>query len=294
MRAEPADEAPHAPGPEAEWSDVWHLDAATPDGVGLTVRLELYPNEQRAWYWTYLVLPTLPGPVVVRDHDVPLPRRSLTVRAEGLWAELWCETPLEHWTYGLEAFAVRLDDPADALTGEIGERLPVGLDLEWEVDGPIHVHRPDWSVRGYVETGSVHGEVLLGGERLELDAQGAYQRSWGRRERHDTGAWSIACAGAPLKSYVAGSADGLVDGFVECGARHRSTVTGARREAHAGAARIVLDDDIELEVDVLMDAPVPIDATTALGRSLCRFRVGDAAASGWSAVNVRRSDRLTP
>ena len=54
--------------------------------------------------------PTLAGPVVVRDHEVPLPRQGLEVRAEGLWCELWCETPLEHWTYGLEAFAVQLDD----------------------------------------------------------------------------------------------------------------------------------------------------------------------------------------
>jgi hypothetical protein len=293
MTPERADEAPHAPGPETEWSDAWHLDAATSEGVGLTIRLESYPNEQRAWYWTYLVLPTLPGPVVVRDHEVPLPRRTLTVRAEGLWAELWCETPLEHWTYGLEAFAVLLDDPADALTGEIGERIPIGLDLEWEVGAPIHVHRDDWTVEGYVEAGVVHGEVLFGRERLELDAHGAYQRSWGRRNRRDTGAWSIAAASSALTMYVAASSDGRVDGFVECGARPRSTVTHARREAHAGAARVVVDDDIEVEVDVLMAAPVPIDAATALDRALCRFRVGDAVAVGWSTVHASRSERIT-
>ena len=105
------------------------------------LRLECYPNQKTAWFWTYLVLPTLTGPVVVRDHEVPLPRQGLEVRAEGLWCELWCETPLEHWTYGLEAFAVNLEAPEDALTGEIGERIPIGLDLEWEIDGPIHAHR---------------------------------------------------------------------------------------------------------------------------------------------------------
>ena len=74
-----------------------------------------------------LALPDIPqaypaaGPVVVRDHEVPLPRQGLEVRAEGLWSELWCEAPLDHWTCGLEAFAVRLDDPDDARTGEIGD-----------------------------------------------------------------------------------------------------------------------------------------------------------------------------
>ena len=40
------------------------------------------------------------------------PRQGLEVRADGLWGELMCETPLEHWSYGLEAFGVALDDPA--------------------------------------------------------------------------------------------------------------------------------------------------------------------------------------
>ena len=83
-----ADEAAHAPGPGTWWSDAWHLDATTRDGIGLSLRLECYPNQRAAWFWTYLVLPNLTGPVVVRDHEVPLPRQGLEVRAEGLWCEL--------------------------------------------------------------------------------------------------------------------------------------------------------------------------------------------------------------
>ena len=52
--------------------------------------------------------------VAVRDHEVPLPRTGLEVRADGLWGELVCETPLEHWSIGLEAFGLGYDDPADA------------------------------------------------------------------------------------------------------------------------------------------------------------------------------------
>jgi hypothetical protein len=143
----------------------WHLDFARDDGLAGFVRLELREIEHVAWYWTYLVgLPGVGGIVVVRDHEVPLPRQgraSLEIRADGLWAELWCETPGEHWTFGLEAFGVRLDTAEEALHagGEIGERVPVGLDLEWESTERA-------------AAGVVHGDVLVGRERWAIDAAG--------------------------------------------------------------------------------------------------------------------------
>src|SRR3954447_21508889 len=136
----PADERRHAPGPAASWTEWWALDFARDDGFGGFLRAALYPNRRAAWYWAYVVTPESGGPIVVRDHEVSLPRNeNLELRAEGLWADNTCETPFEHWTYGLEAFGVRLDDPADALAGEIGERLPVGWDLEWELLAPPFV-----------------------------------------------------------------------------------------------------------------------------------------------------------
>jgi hypothetical protein len=278
------DEARHEPGTARWWSDAWHLDAATHDGVGLTVRLDCYPNLGRAWYWTYLLLPDLRGPVVVRDDDVPLPRQGLEVRADGLWAELWCETPLEHWTYGLEAFAVRLDHPGDALRGELGERVPIGLDLEWEVEGPLHTHREDWPVRGYVEPGLVHGEVMLGRERFELDARGEYHRSWGVRDWRAAGSWSVACAGEDLALHVEGLTAGVVDGFVWRGGATADLVGSAHHEAHAGAARVVLDDTVVVDVEVLASAPVPIDRSAVVDRALCRYHVGEAIGNGWSST----------
>jgi hypothetical protein len=133
------------------------------DGIAGFVRLELREAERIAWYWTYLVgVPDVEGVLVVRDHEVLLPNQGLEIRADGLWAELTCETPREHWTFGLEAFGVRLDTPDEALRagGEIGERLAVGLDIEWEVgdDGP--------------PGGSVHGDVLVGRARHEIDGPG--------------------------------------------------------------------------------------------------------------------------
>jgi hypothetical protein len=147
----------------------WLLDFVADSGAGAGdaiagfVRLELRAGERIAWYWTYLVgVPDVDGVLVVRDHEVLLPRQGLEIRADGLWAELVCETPREHWTFGLESFGVRLDAPGDALRagGEIGERIAVGLDIEWEVGvgGP--------------PAGTVHGDVLVGRARHEISGPG--------------------------------------------------------------------------------------------------------------------------
>jgi hypothetical protein len=143
----------------------WQLQFARADGFAGLVRLELREAESIAWYWTYLVgVPGFEGVIVVRDHEVTLPRQGLEIRAEGLWAELWCESAREHWTFGLEAFGVRLDAPEDALRpgGEIGERVAVGLDLEWEVGDAS------------ATDGLVHGDVLVGRERFTIEAPGSF------------------------------------------------------------------------------------------------------------------------
>jgi hypothetical protein len=93
------------------------------------------------------------GFVVVRDDAVPRPRgRALEVRTDGLWTELTCETRDEHWSLGLEAFGLRVDDPQES----IGERIAVGYDLEWET--------PDL----------VHGELLLVRAVIPVDARGTF------------------------------------------------------------------------------------------------------------------------
>ena len=139
MMPQPNEEYRRPPGPERWWADAWEIDfAADHGGVGGFVRLALLPNQGVAWWWTGLLTPRL---VAVRDHEVPLPRAGLEVRADGLWGELVCETPLEHWSIGLEAFGIAYDDPADAWGDEWGERLPVGLDLEWEATAPPRASR---------------------------------------------------------------------------------------------------------------------------------------------------------
>ncbi len=145
-------------------SEAWTLAFAGPDASGGVVRLTRWA--ERAWYWAYIVSPSL-GLVVVRDHELAAPRRGgpLVVRGDGLWAELIEETPDEHWSVGLEAFGVRLADPLDAERGERGERLPVGLDVEWET--------------GNGSFGRVDGEVAVGAARSGVAAMGRFEHRVG-------------------------------------------------------------------------------------------------------------------
>lgn len=133
----------------------WSL--AFTDDQGLRGSLTLTVDGDRASFVAQVVVPGI-GVVVVRDDDVPPPRRDdlIVVRAEGLWAELLCETPGEHWSIGLEAFGVRFDDEVEAASTDRGERVPVGFDLEWET--------PD----------RVVGEVLIDRARHDLDARGTF------------------------------------------------------------------------------------------------------------------------
>ena len=95
--------------------------------------------------------------VALRDPEVPR-RNQLDVRAEGLWVSITEETPGEHWSVGMEAFAVGYDDPARAAIDELGDRVPLGFDLEWERD------EQRWMV---------YGDVLVGADRFEIAYPGS-------------------------------------------------------------------------------------------------------------------------
>jgi hypothetical protein len=123
------------------------------------------------------------GRIVVADEAVPLPRPAagLEIRADGLWASLVCETAFEHWSLGLEAFGLRLeldalgDDPP-AWADLVGERLPVGFDLEWELTDPP-VALVDGS--GYRQVGTMFGELLVVRDRIAVDAACTREHAWG-------------------------------------------------------------------------------------------------------------------
>jgi len=125
---------------------------------GLAGFATLVVGRGRASYWAGLLGP---GPrfVLVNDDDVAVPRipGSWEIRAEGLWADANCETAGEHWSFGLEAFGVSFDDADAAVTSDLGDRLALGYDLEWEA--------PD----------VVHGDILVGSERIDFDGRGRFE-----------------------------------------------------------------------------------------------------------------------
>jgi hypothetical protein len=164
----------------------WGMDFADERGdVAGFVRLAVPTAGEHAVFWAYLLVPRHGIPerrtVVVRDHAVPRPRQGLEIRADGLWAELVCETPDEHWTFGLEAFGVALDDPlgapVDSFGAEIGDRTAVGFDLEWETQrSPDPVGRRVAAERSrpgeWEAPRVVHGEILVARDRIPFTGGG--------------------------------------------------------------------------------------------------------------------------
>ena len=110
------DEGRHAADPaDPRWEESWDFDFTTGAAdLGGYFRIALHPGLATTWFWAALVGDGRPLVTVV-DNEVALPRGpGLDLRADGLWADAVCETPLDHWTLGMEAFGVALDDPTEA------------------------------------------------------------------------------------------------------------------------------------------------------------------------------------
>ena len=175
----PADEQRHTPDDDPLWNESYYFDWFTEDlTLGGYVRIGFYPNMGKVWYWACLVGPDRPL-VTVIEHDVALPASptSLEIRHEGLWADHVVEDPLEHMSLNLEAFAVSIDDPAEAYGDLRGERVPFGFELDWFTDRAAYLWPP--VTPRYEIPCRVHGVVLLGGERIEVDGWGQRDHSWG-------------------------------------------------------------------------------------------------------------------
>jgi hypothetical protein len=290
-----SDERRHEPAGGGSWHERFTFDISRDDGFGASVLLELDPTGAR--YRADVIEPER-GPVVVRDFDVAPPRGgSLAVRADGLWSDLICETPFEHWSIGLEAFGVRLDDPADAYRGEIGDRIAVGLDLEWEAYTPPFVH--DGDVRRYEQyeqAGSVHGEVLLGDESVPFEGRGERVHRWGPRPslRHGRQRSAFQLGDGVAVALECDDRGDDVHGFLWRAGDELRAIEHVLTETHVGrddipvAARYVIDHTFEVDVEVLGAAPVLLDervtgdAPVRWPRALCRYESSEGWGTGWS------------
>ncbi|MBW3611555.1 MAG: hypothetical protein KY438_08490 [Actinobacteria bacterium] len=274
MEPRPSDEGRHRLGiGEAAWEESWDFDFHAIEGdLGGYLRLGLRPGQSVAWFWAALVGDGRPLVTVV-DLELPLPRGpGLDLRAEGLWTSLTCETPMEHWSVGLEAFGVALDDPTEAYRGVRGDRTALGLDLEWETIGPVADHpHPE----GYHLPCLVHGEVLVGAEVVAFDGWGGRSHAWGAHRWWEQ-AWCTTSG--RLDDGTTWHGD-VVGGTAPLGA-----------DGLARRGRTVTPGTGEVVIDPLHHAPVhvvgPDGRTSRLARSMCRYATPDGRrGTGWAEWN---------
>ena len=230
--------------------EAWLIDFFTTDGsLGGFVGLSFHPDQGQAWYWAALVGAGRPY-LLVRDLEVELPRipSSREIRSHALWADLNCETPFDHWSFGLEAFGVAMDDPAEALAAERGERAGLGLDLEWESAAEVVGGEGDCE-----QFGVVHGEILVGRggtEAIDFEGHGWRRHRWGHVD------------------WLSSTASWL----------------GGRRDDGTAQRLAPLPDTVEVEA--LQQAPLLLEAgdrRATLERALCRYVApGGPAGVGWA------------
>lgn len=178
----PSDERRHEPSTDPAWVEAWSLDLVQPDlSRGASFELLFLGAERVAAFHASVV-----GPdqrlVTLSEIEAAIPAPpGLELRAPGLWAEIGIQTPLEHATVDIEAFAVRLDDPGEVFGRAYGERVALGSELEWETGGPLERCNGD---AGYEIPCTVHGVILLADEVIEIDGWGWRSHRWGSSDAH--------------------------------------------------------------------------------------------------------------
>lgn len=151
-----AEERPRA-SPDLLCFEFWSPKAT----FGGHIALWRWPAQHTVWYTTAIFREA--APLVTLTDEFAL-GRTLEIRGNGLWADHNIEEPFGHWSIGLEAFALALEDPTD----DRGERVPLGYELDWELDHAVIGALDD----GYEQPARVRGEVLLGVDAYEIDGLG--------------------------------------------------------------------------------------------------------------------------
>lgn len=176
-----ADEELHPPEPERLWNESYYFDFAAPDGsVGGYIRLGLYPNWNKAWYWACVVRPGQPV-VLVADNAASLPAAdSTTLRTPAIAAAQQITHPLRTAKVSLDATAAVLPDPAAAY-GDFTDAATVRLamDLDWITDGGVYPYK---DLPRYEIPCRVTGTIRVDQEEVALTGWGERDHSWGERD----------------------------------------------------------------------------------------------------------------
>jgi hypothetical protein len=175
------DEDLHPVGPELLWNESYYFDFATPDGsVAGYVRLGLYPNWDRAWYWACIVRPGAPT-VLVADNAAALPAPGGT-GLQATWGSATQEViePLSAVRVRLDATGVLLPDPAAAYSDlDSADGVSLGLDLEWRTVGGVYPYK---DLPRYEIPCQVSGTAQVGQETFAISGWGERDHSWGERD----------------------------------------------------------------------------------------------------------------
>lgn len=146
-------------------------------------------------------------PLVLAEDDVPVVDDRWELRSSGLWIEAVCETPDAHWSYGLEAFALAIDEPDELLARGYGHRTPLGWELDFEAGGG-----PPAGRGAPLQGGRVDGLVLTGpGVEGELALGGPGRRGSWDGNRTEPIRWALdlpAVAGPPVEVALPGGGSG--------------------------------------------------------------------------------------
>lgn len=175
------DEELHPPGAQPLWNESFYFDFAAPDGsIGGYVRLGLYPNWDRAWYWACVVRPGQPA-VLVADNAAGLPATGSTqLRTARIAAAQEITQPLRCARIGLDAMAAVLPEPAAAYADlAAAGQVRLVLDLEWLTAGGVYPYK---DLPRYEIPCQVTGSVSVGEERTAVRGSGERDHSWGERD----------------------------------------------------------------------------------------------------------------
>lgn len=150
-------------------------------------------------------------PIVIAEAEIAAPEARWEFRTSGLWADTICETPLRHWSYGLEAFGLEITDPAELLGRGYGDRVPLGWELEFESTSESVTAAaepgsgsPD-AITGYGQHGEAHGLLLFVTGESAFVGRAIRQHWWGSAEAVAT-APVLAELDAQINTALGGSA----------------------------------------------------------------------------------------
>lgn len=185
-----ADERRHRSTGERWWSESWRFDAVDQTGLGLFVQFTIIPNQRSCWFVAGVARPNQEV-VLCHDTDASAPAGSvIEIRSGALWSHAICETPGEHWTVAMEAYALELSDPTDAWSSNpIGTRVGLAFDLEWERLGEARL----LTETHYELDASLSGELQVDDDRWEITGSGMWSHRW--NDRGDGWADELQCAG---------------------------------------------------------------------------------------------------